>query len=162
MNPKLLAHSHMHDNYNFNATSMDPPGVKVLIHAHPKKRGSCELNDKPSWCIGPFPNHYRCAECWIPRTKSTVHSESIGFFPHNMPFYAATMKDYFHQSAADIVSILSKLPSTTVSSFSSRDNIHNYILDLATILNREDKIPNFPEICIHLFQGWEKMLTCNQ
>ena len=64
-----------------------------------------------------------------------------------MSFPAVTMKHYLQQSVTDIVSILSEPPSTTVPSLSSGDDIHNAILDLATILNRADQIPNLPETC---------------
>ena len=36
-NPKLSACACIHGNCNFNATPMDPPGTRALIHINPKK-----------------------------------------------------------------------------------------------------------------------------
>ena len=57
------------------------------------------------------------------------------------------MKYYSQQPASDTASIISKPPSKIEPSLSSGDKIHNSILDLSTILNRADKIPNLPETC---------------
>ena len=67
-NPKLSAHSHIHGNFNFNATPMAPPGTKVIVHANPRKRASWDLNSVTGWCIGPSMNHYCCVKCYIPKT----------------------------------------------------------------------------------------------
>ena len=99
-------HVCMHGNYNFNTKTMDPLGTKVLIHTHSDERVSWELNGEPCWCVGSSPNHYRCVKCYVPRTSSIVHSDSVEFFPHVMLFPSLTMQDYLQQSVVKIVSIL--------------------------------------------------------
>ena len=93
-NPKLSACACICGNFNSNATPMAPPGTKVLIHTHQCKRGSWELNSELAWNAGPSPTQYRCVQCYIPRTSSTVHSDSVEFFPHNTSFPVVTMKCY--------------------------------------------------------------------
>ena len=48
---------------------------------------------------------------------------------------------------SDIVSVLSKLPSTIISNLNTRNEINNTLLEIAKILNRLDKIPNLQDVC---------------
>ena len=146
-NPKLSSYAYIHGNFNFQSTPMAPPGTKVLVHMHPDKRGSWELNGQPGWYVGPSPNHYRCVQCFIPRTRTIVHSDSVEFFPNQTPFPAVTMKDHLKQSAEDTVAILTNPPSKTVPSLSAGDEVQNAVLEIAKLLKRADTIPNLPEIC---------------
>ena len=146
-NPKLSAYAHMHGNFDFTSTPMAPPGTKLLIHMHPDKRGSWELHGDPGWYVGLSLNHYRCVQCYVPRTRSIVNSDSVEFFPNKTPFPAVTMKDHLQQSASDLVSMLTNPPSTTVPSLSAGDDIENAILEIAKILKRADVIPNLSAIC---------------
>lgn len=141
-NPKLSAHARMHGNFNFQSTPMAPLGTKVIIHAHPDKRGSWELNGQPGWYAGPSPNHYRCAQCFTPRTRLIVHSDSAEVFPNKITFPAVTMKDHLKQSPDDIVAILVNPPSKTVPSLTSGDKVQNAIIEIAKILKGADQMPN--------------------
>ena len=40
INPKLSAHAQVFGNFNYDRTHVDPPGIKVLLHEHPKYCGS--------------------------------------------------------------------------------------------------------------------------
>ena len=126
---------------------MAPPGTKVLIRMHLGKRGSWELHGDPGWCVGTSLNNYRCVQCYVPRTRSIVHSDSVEFFPNKTQFPAVTMKDHLQQSASDSVSMLKNPPSTTVPSSSASNDIENAILKIAKILKRGDEMPNLSEKC---------------
>ena len=159
VNPKLSAYAYMHGNFNFNSTPMAPPGTKVLIHQHPDKRGSYELNGEPGWYVGPSLNHYRCVQCYVPRTRATMHSDSVEFFPKHTPFPSVTMLDFLRQTAEDLVAILAKPPSTTVPSLTAGDDVNNAILNIAKLLKRADKIPTLPAICSKPLPRVEKIPT---
>lgn len=146
-NPKLSAYAHIYGNFDFTSTPMAPPGTKLFIHMHPDKRGSWELHGEPGWYVGPSLNHYRCVQCYVPRTRSIVNSDSVEFFPNKTPFPAVTMKDHLQQSASDLVSTLTNPPSTTVPSLSAGNDIENDILEIAKILKRVDDMPNISAIC---------------
>ena len=40
MNPKLSAHAQVHGSFDLNATTIAPPGTKIIIHDKPIVRGS--------------------------------------------------------------------------------------------------------------------------
>ena len=93
---------------------MAPPGTKVIIHSNPTKRASWDLNGVNGWYVGPSMKHYRCVRCYIPKTRSIIDADTVEFFPHRIPFPAFTLKDFLHQAATDITSILLNPPATTV------------------------------------------------
>jgi hypothetical protein len=39
-NPKVSAYTMLEGNFDFNATPLAPPGIKVIIHEKPAQRGS--------------------------------------------------------------------------------------------------------------------------
>ena len=105
-NPKLSACSHTFGVFNFMATLLALPGTKVVVHFHPDKRGSWELNGEVGWCVGPSLNRYRCLECYFPRERETRHCDTIEFIPHQCAFPSMNLKDSLLQAATDIDTIL--------------------------------------------------------
>ena len=146
VNPKLSAYAYIHGPFNFLSTPMAPPGTKVIVHTHPDKRASWELNGQHGWYVGPALNHYRCVKVYIPRTKSIITSDTVEFFPHSIPFPQVKLQDHLKQAASDIVSILATPPSTTVPTLEAGDETKNAILQLASILKRADKIPHLRDM----------------
>jgi len=58
INPNLSAHAQLHGDFDFNATSLAPPGTEVLIHERPSERGTWAFRGIGSWYIGPSPEHF--------------------------------------------------------------------------------------------------------
>ena len=52
-NPKLSAYSYIFGGFNFSATSMVPPGTKVVAHIKPHNQGTWELNGEVGWYMKP-------------------------------------------------------------------------------------------------------------
>jgi len=48
---------------------MASSGIKVVAYIHPSKRGSWDLNDEVGWYVGPALKHYRCIECYFPKSR---------------------------------------------------------------------------------------------
>ena len=50
----------MEGNFDYNATPLVPPGMKVVAHEPVDKRPSWGFNGEEAWTIGPALQHYRC------------------------------------------------------------------------------------------------------
>lgn len=146
VNPKLSAYAYIHGPFNFLSTPMASPGTRVIVHMHPEKRASWELNGQHGWYVVPALNHYRFVKVYIPRTKAIITSDAVEFFPHSVTFPQVKLHDYLKQAASDIVSILATPPSTTVPTLASGDETQNAILQLASILKRADKIRHLQDM----------------
>ena len=122
------------------------PGTKVIVHTHPDKRASWELQGEQGWYIGPSLDHYRCMKCYIPRTRAVINSNSIEFFPRQIPFPEVTLQDHLKQAVEDIIAILMNLPVSIKPSLQEGDPTNEAILSIAKLLNRADKIPNLSKL----------------
>lgn len=99
-------------------------------------RASWDANGKLCWYIGHSPDHYRCMCCYLPQTRSEVHSDTIIFFPKQVPFPSITTDDFIWQATSDIITLLTHPPpSSTVPSLELGDSTKNALLQVATILN---------------------------
>ena len=81
VNPKLSSYTYLFGNFDFNATSMAPPGTKVVIQLKPDNRPSWGSRGKEGWYIGPSPDHYRCVKCFIPLTRAEINADTVTFLP---------------------------------------------------------------------------------
>ena len=111
-NPNLSAYSYIHGIFNFAATPLAPPGTKVVAHLDPSQRGTHDLNGELGWYIGPALSHYRCVECYFPKTRATRICDTVTFFPQHVPFPTVTTQDYLKQAAEDIIHILLHPPKS--------------------------------------------------
>ena len=141
VNPKLSAYSYIYGQFNFIVTPMAPPGTKVVAHISPQKISTWELNGEVGWYVGPSMKHYRCVQCYFPRTREVRHCDTVEFFPHEISFPRVTLKDHLTQAAEDITTILTLPPANTVPSLQSGDPTRNAILKLAKLLKRVETIP---------------------
>ena len=132
----------MYGDFNFRATPMAPPGTKIIAHVAPSARGTWDLNGEPGWYVGPSLHHYRCVQCYFPRTREVRNCDTVEFFPHDIPFPRVTVNDHLQQAATDIISILSNPPSSTVPSLLAGDDTNKAIYEIAKLLHRVDPIPS--------------------
>ena len=70
INPKLSTHEQLFGNFKYNRTTMDPPGIKVLLRKRPEYRGSWSPHALSGCYIGPSLKNYLCHQIWIPATNS--------------------------------------------------------------------------------------------
>jgi hypothetical protein len=59
INPQLSAQAHINGAFDFNHTSLAPPGTKVFIHEKPSARGTWAPHAVKGWYLGPAQRHYR-------------------------------------------------------------------------------------------------------
>ena len=93
-NPALSAYSYIHGEFNFATTPLAPPGTKVVAYINPKERRAWELNGEVGWYVGPALNHYRCVECYFPRTRSIRMCDTVTFSSYTLPFPQIKLKDF--------------------------------------------------------------------
>ena len=140
-NPMLSAYSYIFGEFNFAATPMAPPGTKIVAHVKPSIRRTWELNGELGWYVGPSMHHYRCVQCYFPRTKTPRDCDTVTFFPTHVPFPEIKLDDFLRQAATDIITILTSPPSTTTPSLEAGDPVRNALLTLATQLKRIQPMP---------------------
>ena len=139
-NPKVSAYTYVFGEFDFASTPMAPPGTKIVTHRKPNNRGTWELNGEVGWYVGPAMHHYRCVNCYFPRTKTERNCDTVTFFPAEIPFPRVKLQDFLVQAATDIITLLTSPPSTTTPSLQAGDPVRNALLTLATQLKRIDKI----------------------
>ena len=64
-NPKLSAWAYLFGQFNYMATPVVPPGIKVLAHDKPANRPTWAIHGQEGWTIGPSLEHYRCITCFF-------------------------------------------------------------------------------------------------
>ena len=141
-NTNLSAYTYLFGEFDFNTTSLAPPGTRVVAHSKPAVRDTWAPNGEDAWYVGPLMEHYRCVNFYFPQTKETRDVETVNFFPTNVPFPKVKIEDFLRQAASDIVTILQHPPSTTVPLLQAGNTIQNALLQLVIVLNRVDDLPN--------------------
>jgi len=83
INPHLSSYADLNGAYDYNATPMLPPGLKVIIHEKRNQRRSWDPRGVDGWYLGPALSHYRCHRVYCSRTNSERITDTINIFPHD-------------------------------------------------------------------------------
>ncbi len=107
ISPHLSAWQQLHGPYNFSATPIAPPGMKIVSHVKPKlNRATWDSHGTAGFYVGPAMTHYRCFRVWITATNSIRVTDTLSWHP--LPLYllpGASPTD-------DLVGVLCQLHST--------------------------------------------------
>ena len=76
---------------------------------------------------------------FIPSTRTEIISATYVFIPHTIPIPTITIDNFLTQSASDIIMLFTYPPSNFSSALQIGDSIRNGLLQLATLLNRNQK-----------------------
>ena len=106
VNPKLLAHSQVHDPFNFEITPLAPPGIKVLAHEQAEGRESFAVHSYRGYYLGPCLNHHRCYRVYCPAATSSRIANTVDWFPPNLKMPTASSTDILIATAKDLTSAL--------------------------------------------------------
>lgn len=120
-NPKLSAYAQLHGQFDFNATPLAPPGIRVLAHEKPSNRASWAPHGADGWYIGPAMKHYRCFRVYINKTQAERITDTVEFFPnnYNMPKFSST--DAIIKASRDMVKALREPhPATPFNNFGDK------------------------------------------
>jgi Reverse transcriptase (RNA-dependent DNA polymerase) len=112
INPKLSAWEQLHGRYDFNATPIAPPGIKVLAHAKATKRQTWATHAFEAWYIGPALEHYRCHTVWTIKTRQVRIVNQLVWFPPQA-FPKLTNADLLRATIEDLKTILINPPTDT-------------------------------------------------
>jgi hypothetical protein len=77
LNPLLSAHEFLHGCFDFTATPIDPPGMRVVAHEKIHQRGTWSPHGLNARYLGPAPHHYHCYNVWIWDTKATSITDTV-------------------------------------------------------------------------------------
>jgi hypothetical protein len=77
INPNLSAWAQLHGAFDYNKTSLAPPGTRVLVHEKPSVRGTWAPHAVDGWYIGPAMKHYRCHRVWIWETRAERIADTL-------------------------------------------------------------------------------------
>ena len=141
VNPHLSAYAYMNGEFEFNRTPLAPPGTRVVVHLKKGQKQTWELNGEVAWYIGPSMKHYRCVQCFYPRTNFVRDTNTVKFLPHNLPFPEVTLEDFLRHTASDILDLLKDPPSALLPSLEAGDDTKNAYRRIAEILQRLEPPP---------------------
>ena len=112
INPKLSAYEQLHGRFDFNATPLAPPGVKVLAHARAGERATWATHAFEAWYVGPALEHYRCFTVWATKTRKPRIVNQVLWFPPKA-FPKLTSEDLLRATIEDLKVILLNPPTET-------------------------------------------------
>ena len=69
-NPRLLAYAQIFGTFYSNATSMAPPGMKIVAHEKPNEHATWSKHVVLGCYILPALEHYRCYKLFVTETRS--------------------------------------------------------------------------------------------
>ena len=65
----MSSYTHMNGPFDYNVTSIAPPGLKTLIYETPEQQKTWAQHGAEAWYIGHCPDHYRCYKTFVPATR---------------------------------------------------------------------------------------------
>ena len=75
--PRISAYTVLEGVFDFNQTSLAPPGTKVVLHEKPSQQLSWDPRGTEGWYLGPVLEHYRCYRVFINKTKSERVTDTL-------------------------------------------------------------------------------------
>ena len=102
----MSAFNHLEGIFDYNATPMAPPGIKVLVYETPTQRRTWAQYGVEAWYICHASLHYRYFKCYVPATRGEHTATSIYFFPHDFAVPANNQHDDAARSICDLTAAL--------------------------------------------------------
>jgi hypothetical protein len=106
INPKLSVWAQINEPYDYNATPIAPPGIRVVVYEPPSQRGSWAAHGENGWYVGPSFDHYHCYRVWIRDTKRERFCDTLEWFPTKVTMSLASSTDLVMASIQDIIHAL--------------------------------------------------------
>ena len=106
LNPKLSAWAQVKGPFDFNRTPIAPPGMNVLVYEDPDHRGSWGAHAIEGHYVGPALDNYRCYDIYTPSTKAVRTSDTVVWFPEEIPLPGASSTDIIARSLQEILKAL--------------------------------------------------------
>ena len=132
MNPKLSAYEQVFGAFDFNRTPITPPGIKVLVHIKPDKRAKWTPHAIRGFYVGSALEHNRNYRTYIPKTRKERTSDTVVWFPEEIPMPGASTEDIIAASLDDIAQAL-KNPQTNSPLYSLSPTQTRVLKELTTL-----------------------------
>ena len=107
INPKLSAYAQLNGIHDYNAHPVAPPGIQVLIHEKSNVRKTWSLHGVEGWYLGPAMEHYRCYRVIASKTGGEIITDTIQFFPHDIPMPGSSAADRAVEAAIELTDAIS-------------------------------------------------------
>jgi hypothetical protein len=95
----MSAYAQLNGHFDFNRTTLDPPGTRIIAHANPDQRASWDPHGVDGYYLGPALNHYSCYQVHITKTKGNHIFDTVEFFPSKLSMPETSSK-YLANTAA--------------------------------------------------------------
>jgi len=82
LNPNISSYAELYGQFDYNATPIFPPGLKILIHEKPSQRSTWSPRGVEGWYLGPSKEHYRCHRVYCTQTNAERITDTMEIFPH--------------------------------------------------------------------------------
>ena len=79
--PHISDYTHIFGEFDFNHTTLAPPGTIVVIHNRPNDCASWEPHVEYGWYILTAIEHCRCHKVYTPKTRAELISDTVEFPP---------------------------------------------------------------------------------
>jgi hypothetical protein len=107
VSPYMSAWHQLHGPYDFSATPIAPPGMKIVSHEKPKiNRATWAPHGQTGFYVGPAMSHYRCFRVWITATNSIRVTDTLSWHP--IPLYLIPGTS----ATDDLLSVLTQLQAS--------------------------------------------------
>ena len=108
-NPKVSAYEQLEGTFDFNKTPLVPPGTKVIAHEKPSQRGTWAPHGIDAWYLGPALEHYRCYQIYAAKSGGERVSDTVEFFPHDIPMLHKLIAEIAIQAATELATAIENL-----------------------------------------------------
>ena len=138
----LSAHASIFGAYDYNRTSIAPPGTKVVAHSYVDARTTFSPHGRLGWYIGPSLEHYSCFKIYFTDTLYECDVLKIDFFHPQIPFPTTTNDNYLRKAAEDMPQLLqAQRPVATSDPLSFGTPALNAFGEVAKLLGRDVSKP---------------------
>jgi hypothetical protein len=132
INPQLSAQALINGAFDFNRTTLAPPGTKVLNQEKPPSRGTWAPYAIEGWYLGPALLNSHCYRVWAWATTSERIANTFAWFPSTVIMPHHSMTDIAIYAAHDLAqALLSPSPSSPLPPIS--DSQLHQLLQLSNI-----------------------------
>jgi hypothetical protein len=145
MNPKQSAWEQIHGHFDYNRTPLAPPGMNVMVYEPVNQRGSWGSHATEGHYIGPALESYRCYKIYTPSTRATRISDTVVWFPEQIPMPGANSTKIIAQSLQDIAAALTN-PSPNAPLCPLQPNQINTLTQLIQIFDVNPAPANEPAV----------------
>ena len=135
MNPLHSAWSQLNGAYDFNKSPFAPPGIHVLVHEKPDNRKTWDPHALDGWYLGPSLEHYRNYRVYIRKTQAERITDTLSWFPENLPLPTPTSEEIIVANLKDVVTELrSPTAPTYINDMSNKKK--QELVQIATMLSK--------------------------